>query len=115
MNIADSILSSADLKEEAIHISEWGGDYLIRELTAGQRDEFEALFVGAEKVETRGLRARMVVDCLYTVSGEKVFNESHREALANKSSSVLDRVFKACQKISGIDNPEEAIEEAEGN
>ena len=115
MSLAETILATSDLKEEEITIEKWGGDFLVRELTAGQRERFEQLYVEQGSVDVKDLRASFIVDCFFTLEGKKIFDESHIEGLSKKSASIIDQIFDVCRRLSGIGDFEEQMEKAEGN
>lgn len=109
----EDIERNSQLKTQIIHIPEWNGDVMIRELTGEQRDRYENSITGneltrvGEKVSQRlslhNVRARLVSMCL--IDPEKqtpLYSEKEIGLLGNKSAAALDRLFDACQKLSGI-------------
>jgi len=117
----DSILEVNDLKTERVHIPEWGGDVLVRTLTAKERDEFENSMV---KVSGRGrsqvreliiqnVRARLAVLTVLNEDGEQMFNRTDEEALGKKAGSALNRIWDVSSRLAGISDSD--VEEILGN
>jgi hypothetical protein len=107
----DQILGARDFETKEIDVPEWGGTVTIRELSSKDRDNFEAELHMTD--DLRNLRARLVVKAIIDENGERMFADSDAEALGNKSSSVLIRIFDAVRDMNGMDD--EALEEAQGN
>ncbi|MGW6257619.1 hypothetical protein [Streptomyces sp. NPDC055085] len=109
-----AILGASDVKTQEVPVPEWCGEVLIRALTGEQRDKFEASCVqigkgGVKKMNLAGMRARLVAMSIVNEAGEPIFVPADVPALSKKSASALDRVFQACQKLSGL-SPEDVEE-----
>src|SRR3990167_7949797 len=81
----EEILALDDLTKEPITIPEWGNEmFLVRTMTAGERDAFEQR-EQERREKTRGLsglRARLVVETLERADGTRVFNPTQADALS---------------------------------
>jgi len=110
----DQILAAPDLKTEAVSVPEWGGEVLLRMMTASERDDFEAkLFTGEgdkRRVNQTNFRARLCAICLVDEKGERMFKVEDVELLGRKSATALERVFEVAQRINGLG--EKAVDEA---
>jgi len=110
----DQILAAPDLKTESVPVPEWGGEVLVRMMTASERDDFEAkLFVGEgekRRVNQKDFRARLCAIVLVDDKGERLFKVDDVELLGRKSAAALERVFEVAQRINGLG--EKAVEEA---
>ncbi len=102
----------SELKTEEVEVPEWGGSVRIRELTGSERDSYEASIVGSKRtrrgreetseLNLRNIRARLVGMCLIGEDGARLYSDAEIGVLGAKSAAVLDRLFDACQRLSGI-------------
>jgi hypothetical protein len=95
------------LQREEVHVPEWDAHVLVTELTAAERDEFEASVVkrrgrGEFDVVMRGLRAKLVALTVIDENGNRIFNEADQEALCRVGSHAIDRIFSVAQRLSGL-------------
>lgn len=104
----DQILSTNDKHREPIPVPEWGGDVLVRRLTAKERDAFEdSMYVTRGKKTERNLRnfrARLAAECIVDETGAKMFSREEVEALGDKSAVALTRIVKACMRLNGFED-----------
>lgn len=109
----DDILNAQDLPTERVAVPEWGGEVLVRGLTAAERDAFEASIVKRRgqktEMDLRNMRARLVAMCVVDEQGNRLFSDQDVEALGRKSASALDRIFEVAQRLSGL-RPEDVEE-----
>lgn len=106
-----AILSANDLESVGVDVPEWGGEVLMRGLTAGERDHFEAS-IGSD-VNLENLRSRLVVLCIVDEQGERIFKNNDAQNLGKKSAQVVDRLFDKARKISGMSDDD--VKEMEKN
>jgi len=113
----DDILNAQDLPTERVYVDPWGGEVLVRGLTAAERDEYEASIVRRKgqktEVDMRNIRAKLVVRCVVDENGQRVFRDEDAELLGQKSAAAVDRIFEVAQRLSGLSNRD--IEELAGN
>ena len=106
----EQILAAEDLSTETIHVPEWGGDVVIKELTGAQKDAFEqTTFTRNGKnyeVNLTDMRARLCAISIVGEDGSRMFCDREIKALGGKSAKALDRVFSACQRLNGMTNDE---------
>lgn len=104
------ILSSKDLKNELVAVPEWGGDVIVRQITAADRDQFESsIYVGegaARKLSSANLRARLCALCLVDENNERLFTDAEAIELGKKNAEVLDRLFDIAQRLNGMNKKE---------
>ncbi|WP_433699102.1 hypothetical protein [Nocardiopsis sp. CA-288880] len=101
----DAILSADDRLYDTVAVPEWGGKVRIRSLTGTERDRFEADVAGnGKKLRLDNVRSKFVAKCIIDAKGNQVFSSSGADiaALGKKNASALNRVFEACQKLSGL-------------
>ena len=107
---AEAILAADDLPTIWIQTPEWGryAGVWIRGMTGAERDQFEARVSGLDgggdqvKMDYTNLRATLVVSCAVDDDGNSLFSGDQVEALGHKSGAVIDRLFDAARKASGI-------------
>lgn len=113
----EQILAAKDLPSEPVHVPEWGGDLFVRTMTGVERDAFEQSLLsnrGKDKqVNTRNIRARLVVLCAVDAKGNRLFADDDAGALGKKSAAALDRVFAVAQRLNGLRDTD--VEELAGN
>lgn len=113
----ETILQAQDLPMERVPVPEWGGEVIVRGLTAAERDQFEQSIVETRgkntKVNLRNIRAKLVVLCCVDEQGNRIFCDEDAEVLGRKSAVALNRVFEVAQRLSGL-RPED-VEELAGN
>jgi hypothetical protein len=106
----EAILSADDLKSECVSVPEWGGEVTVRELTATDRDEFEASVVttNGTKVsyDAKNMTAKLVALSIVDDAGARMFSDADIHALGRKSAGALKRVFNVAQKLSRIGEDE---------
>jgi hypothetical protein len=102
------ILAAKDVKlSEAIPVPEWGGDVYIRTISGTERDKFEEAY---SEQKMKAFRVRFLVLTLADESGERLFGDADIDALGNKSSVVINRLFdKAWQHNAFTDAAVEAL------
>lgn len=103
-----------------------GDPVFVRELTAAERDAFEASKVRV-KFDARGkpqqtldfanLRARLLVKVLVDAKGNRIFTDADAAVLGELPGRLLDPLFEMAQKLSGLSKEaeEKLVEEAEKN
>ena len=107
---AEAILAADDLPTVWIQTPEWckSSGVWIRGMTGAERDQFEARVSGLDgggdqvKMDYTNLRATLVVSCAVDDDGKRLFTGDQVEALGRKSGAVIDRLFDAARKASGI-------------
>ena len=102
------ILAAKDVKlSEAIPVPEWGGDVYVRTISGTERDKFEEAY---SEQKMKAFRVRFLVLTLADESGERLFGDADIDALGNKSSVVINRLFdKAWQHNAFTDAAVDAL------
>ena len=110
---AKALLDEAPrLPVQAVPVPELNGRVHVREMTVGERDEYEARVVDARQ-ENRpsGLvRAALLVRVLCDADGQCLFAADQTEALGAR---VGDRLFEVACRLNGIGQKQ--VEEREKN
>lgn len=108
----DDILAQDNLNTEDVSVPEWGGEVRVREMTASDRDTFEARFANTEgKANMNNVRAELVSKCVVDEEGNRLFTKEDMKKLADKSASAMDRIFQKTLELSGMsqDSQEEEV------
>lgn len=98
----DSVLAASDGKCEVVDTPEWGGSVAVRSMTAGERDKFDSLVSSTKGIGFSGVRVWTVLTCCVDDSGVKLFKPEDEAALRLKSAAVVERLFDAALRVSGI-------------
>lgn len=113
----DEILSAPDTVTERVSVPQWGGDVLIRSMTADERDAFEALTYESRgkdvKTNLRGIRARLLSFCIADEQGARLFEESDIAALGRKNAAALDRLWAVARRVNAMDQRD--VDDLAGN
>lgn len=107
-----AILAAGDLRLEAVPVPEWGGSVYVRELTAAQRDEWEAELQDFPAAR-RNARAKLAALTVCDANRRLLFSASDVEALGRKSAGALQRVFNAALRLNRVSRLD--LAELEGN
>jgi hypothetical protein len=109
------ILSADDLKKETVTVPQWGGDVIVSQFGASERDQYDGklIAIGNDPKEIKGLRALVCSLCLVDDLGNKLFSPQDVEALGRKSDAALTSIYKVAQRLNGL-GPE-AQDDAEKN
>jgi hypothetical protein len=96
----EQILAAADRREALVQVAEWGGDVLLREMSAAERVAFE-LAIGNDE---RRLRTLLVIWCAVDAeTGERLFEVGDAPALEKKSWRSIKRLSDAALTLNAQD------------
>lgn len=109
LNRAD-ILAVDDHHHQSVRVPEWDGFVYMRAITAKERDVFDLWSVTNDGVN---VRAHLVHLAICDEDGKAIFTVADVEAIGEKNSRVIDRLFDVAAAINGI-GPQE-LAELEGN
>lgn len=103
----DAILAASDIEFDYVDVPEWGGTVRVRSLTGAERDK-----IVRSDMEQKGpaFYARVIAASLVDDEGNNIGDSTTAAALVKKNAGALHRVWKACQRLSGMG--EEAVERA---
>ena len=118
----DALLARAgELPTEKVDVDGWG-TFIVRGLSASQRDQYEASVVimrrakGGRLEEGRdydNVRAKLVVRCLVTPDGEPMFKPNEYDVLGQLPAVLVDQLWEAATRLSGMTDDD--IEELAGD
>lgn len=114
----EQIFAANDLETVCVDVPEWGGSVHLRAMNGTQRDAYETSLMekqanGTYKVNTENMRAKLVCFCAVDEAGASLFTADDLDALASKSSAVIERLFDVAQKLNGLNKG--AVEDAVKN
>lgn len=102
-----AILAADDLKKEPLSVPEWGGDVLISEISAEQRDECGKAYIDLKDrpqlEQITAFRNRMLVYAIVGEDGKPLFTLEEIGALLSKNGDVIDRLAKAALKLNKME------------
>jgi len=95
-----------DRKPERLEYEGWGPDLYIRILSAGEQAEL------AESTTAQRMPVRVILHCLVTADGERVFTDEDEDALLAFPFPEVMQAFGQVAKLNGISSKEleEAVE-----
>ena len=100
-----------DLPREVVPVPLWGGDVIVRALTAKERDEYEVsnLVKKGKNYEQNfaNMRARLVVRCTIDEAGARLFNDKDVDALGDLLGAAVDTVYSVAARLNGITKADE--------
>ena len=94
------------LPQETVELPALGGTVIVRGLSSLERDDFEdSITVGRgkkQRVNVINARARLAVRTTIDEDGKPIFTEADVEALGSVRADMLDRIWEAASRLSGI-------------
>jgi len=113
----EQILRVKDIETRTVNVPEWGGDVLVRSLSATERDYFESKLVdqsgGKVRANLQNIKARLASMAIVDEDGNRVFTEQEIAILGTKSAAALNRISEAITDMSGISKKD--MDELAGN
>ena len=93
------------------------GKVFIKGLTAKERDDYEQTLVetapnGQTRVKRKqtNVRASLVVRCLVSENGERMFTDKDTDKVGDVAGDVIDTLWDVARKLSGMAVSEEDVE-----
>lgn len=108
------ILQAQDMKFEDVDVPEWGDKVRVRVMRGADRDSLAAaIHNAAGEINSSRYQVRLLVRCLVGENGVPLFTEEDLDALNEKSTSALDRLFAVADRLNGVGS--KAVDAAEKN
>ena len=101
----EQILASNDLEKELVAVPEWGGEVYVRVMKGSERDYFESLIPDKELNPSQRIESLREVLAALTMcdeAGGRLFSYEEIEALSEKSSMALDRVYTVAVRLNKL-------------
>ena len=114
----DAILNSSDLKTKSVEVAEWNGTVRLREMSLKNRMELFSRFGKKDEknpdlLDMAIAKSWAVAISVVDADGNRVFDESDIERIAEKKCDVIERLVSEMQALNGF--AEKSAEEAEKN
>jgi hypothetical protein len=104
---AADILNAKDTKIERVDLPELDGFVYVKTMTGIQKDAFDnSLLVtsgGKRDVVPLNARAKFLVHVVCDVDGNQLFTEADVERLGQKSSAILERLWRAARRLAAAE------------
>lgn len=98
-----SVLSVDDFQYGVVPCPEWGGDMRVRGLTAAEQS---LVYKRYNDGKTEDFDVIVCIMGCVDENGQRIFENNDKEALRQKSFSVLDRIAKKIISLTGDSDPE---------
>jgi len=105
-----------ELATRRINVPSWGGDLILRELTANERDEYDDKFIAGKgrksHINLKFSRARLLSLSIVGEDGKHLFQAGDILTLGSKGSKTVSELAKMCEELSGLseDDVENEVE-----
>lgn len=110
MTLRERILGCNDLKAAQVQCPEWGCAVTVKEMTVGERADFEATVSGKPN---REIMAWWVAASVRDDDGKLLFEQSDVPQLLEKSADVVLRIWDAVARLNGLTKKD--VDEIAGN
>jgi len=95
-----------NFKREDVKIPDSDSIIRIRELTAGEKDKFEMMFLRLRENPPLHVRAWLIQKCVINEKGHQVFTEAELDTVASIPDSIASVLVDSIKKLSALtDDP----------
>lgn len=94
----EDILKVQDLKCKTINVPEWGGEVIVKEMSAARRLEFERLLTENEDQ----VRILLVAICVVNEAGEPLFTVEDVQSLGKKNFQTVRKVSNVAIRLNEV-------------
>lgn len=111
-NLSALIFAADDIESELVEVSQWGVTVLVKSMTARDRARMITTGVSDSGVfRLENILPDLVIASTYDPeTGERVFEDSDRDALMAKSAAPIEQIATVAMRLSGLE--EDAADEA---
>jgi len=94
---------------QTLAVPEWGGEVMIREITAGEYDRLQVMTQNAldSKADETKIRANWVAAFLSDEEGARLFKDSEVSKVSAMGAKAIDRIYDAGQLFNALDESED--------
>lgn len=103
MALDRSAILAAKPKIVTVSVPEWGGDVCMREITAGQRDQWDAWQIehdGAARYQD--IRARLLVLTICDEQGVRLFSDADIDIVSSLPANAIERLWSTACRLVGL-------------
>jgi hypothetical protein len=103
VSLREKILSAEEptLKLAPVDVPEWGCSVWMKGWSGKEREQFEKEFGDLENAGAN-VRARVLVRILQNEDGSRIFTDADADALGDKLSGPIGRLFGKVMDLSGL-------------
>lgn len=94
------LLNAKDIRTKAVEVPEWGGTYYVRVINGKAREAFEEALAAEQRM--KNFRMKFLILTLCDEDGGTILTEADIDALGERSSVVINRVFETAWAINGF-------------
>ena len=98
----EDILNVEDVRREMVHVPEWGGDVIVRSMTAAQRIAFEQELIKDQNL----IRPLIVCFSVVDENDELQFKPEDARLLLERNYAAILPLSDAAFRLSGLRRPE---------
>lgn len=99
----DQILEADDLKKEVVPVPQWGGEVIVKTLTAIEWQKLIQSFRAMkEEITDEYLKVKVLVATVCDESGNCIFGEDDIIKLGKKSGATIEKVFSVASKLNRL-------------
>lgn len=104
MSIRDQIIAADDLRSELVEIPEWGVTILVKSMTGAERGRMiDAMTNKNGQIDVgRAFTDVLIFTAHDPETGERIFAETDRDLLNEKSGSAIQRASEVGMRLSGL-------------
>lgn len=111
-SMMDRVRAAEDLPRERVEVPEWGLAFLVRGMTAAEKDSWEQCMIADRDPdgELHDIMAKLVVRCaLDPETGERAFGDGDAVELSTKSATAVERLYEAAERLSKVGRHREGV------
>lgn len=113
------VILEVGLRKETVAVPEWGGDVMVRELSALEAEEVGLSMLdgkgNVDRGRMKGLMSRVVVMSVVNGDGQQLFKAQDVRKMSKMGFSGIKRVATVVMRMSGLGDEADLLEEAEKN
>ena len=106
----DEIIECGAKREtKSLAVPEWGGEVLLREISAGEYDKLQVITQQAleYKADQTKIRANWVAAFLSNEDGSRMFKDSEVSKVSAMGAKAIDRIYEGGQLFNALDESED--------
>ena len=111
MSLREKILNTEDIQEQVVDVPKWGVKILVKELNGRQRDKIMQSAVDSKgNINFEKMHSEAIIAACYDPeTKEKLFEETDRDQLMEKSSAAIDTIYNVIAEMSGLTKKSEEV------
>jgi hypothetical protein len=99
----EQLIAQAKPKVINVAVPEWGGDVFLRDITAGQRDQYDGFQIDQQgSAKYANFRARLLVLSLCDSEGVRLFGDGDVGVVSALPAQTIDRLWEQAAVLCGL-------------